>query len=605
MQRRTLSIAGLLVATLCACSGGSSNLSGSPVPTTTATPAPSPTSSAKPASTPSASPGVTPSPNATMAPSPAPTVQAEDVAFVVTVPAPATLSPAARARRLDVSASAQSVTVALGSTILATGNVAPGSSSCAAAGATRACTLGANAPAGSDAFTLTAYDQPNGAGNVLATGSVSATVPPAGSTPARVDVVLSGTIATLALAIVNAFPPVGTATTTPVLVTAYDADGNTIIGSYTSPIALSDADTTGATKLSATSLGSSASSAALTYSGLVPYLSTTITASFGGVSSVSQAFAPTPAFLTSWQVPSPTNPRYRNVSVADMVLGPDGNMWAVANSLAEVFKVTPSGAMTEYPLSNPDAYLERITVGADGDLWFAENANNAIGKIAPSTGTITTYPLPLGAAMQAEPDCVIEGSDGRVWFWDENKGILGAITTGGTVTEYPGALPSTAYVAGITSGADGNIWAADGNVNAIDKVSTAGVLLGTYPIPTPNASVFYLAPGPDGNVWFTEFNTSKIGRVTPGGSMAEWVTPTGASGPYQIVPGPDGRMWYGEMGAEVGLGKIGYISLDGSQSRDFLGDGRHLRSLAFDPKKKLWYVGGWVDEEQEFGTFGY
>jgi len=603
MQHRSSAIAaGFLTLALGACSGGAVNLQ-SPATNPTLTPSPTPSSSAKPAPTPTAHPTATPSPAAT--PTVAPTVQPADVAFVVTVPAPATPSLAMRAHRLDVSASAQSVTVALGSTILAIGNIAPGSSACVTSGSSRACTIGANAPAGNDTFTVTAYDQPAGAGNVLATGSVTADVPPAGSAPATVNVVLNGKIVTIALALGNAYPPVGTATTTPVVVTAYDADGNAIVGSYDSTIVLSDADSSGATKLSTTSLANSASTATLTYSGAVPYLSTTISAALTGVPGVSQTFAPTPAFLGSWDIPSSSNPEYPLIAVADMVLGPDGNMWAVANTFAEIFKVKPSGAMTQYPLPKANSDPERITVGADGDLWFAENGNNAIGNIKPATGTITTYSLPLGAKQQAEPNCVILGADGRVWFWDEDNAILGAITTSGAVSEYANALPPGAAVDGITSGPDGNIWVADQNANTIDKISTGGVLLATYSIPTADATVYYLAPGPDGNVWFTEFNTSKIGRVTPGGSFAEWATPTGSSGPYQIIAGPDGRMWYGEMGAEVGLGKIGYISTDGSQSRDFLGDGRHLRSLAFDRNKLLWYVGGWVFEEQDFGTFGY
>jgi hypothetical protein len=65
-------------------------------------------------------------------------------------------------------------------------------------------------------------------------------------------------------------------------------------------------------------------------------------------------------------------------------------------------------------------------------------------------------------------------------------------------------------------------------------------------------------------------------------------------------------MWFSEMGGEVGIGKIAYITTDGSQMREFVGDGEHVYDLAFDRSDTLWYVtsepfGG----AAEFGTFAY
>jgi streptogramin lyase len=597
MDRRNERLAlSLTLSLLCACSSGTANLA--PHASATATPAPSRTASPNPVptQTPTAVPTASAAPTATPA--------GANVAFTIAVP-PASAASSARAHRLDVSASAQSVTVAIGSTVLATGNVAAGSPACTSGPSTRTCTIAVVAPPGSDTFVITAYDAPNGTGNVLASGSVTLIAPPPGSAPATAAVTLNGTIARIALTIANPYPPVGTATTSPVVVTAYDADGNTVIGAYDAPVALTDADTSGATTLSPQSLGSSSSVATLGYSGAVPFISTTLTATLAGLPAVSQTFAPTPQFLRTWPIPVPPGPFRFAIAVSDMVLGPDGNLWSTANSGSEIEKLTPQGAITDYPLPTGGSNPERIAVGADGNLWFAENGNNAIGKIAPAGGTITEYAVPLGAAGQSEPNCVVLGSDNRIWFWDESNDVLGAITSAGVVSEYPGSIPATAAVEGITSGPDGNIWVADQTANAIDKVSTAGALLASYPIPTAGSNVYYLAPGPDGNVWFTEFQTGKIGRVTPSGTMTEWSTPTGASGPFVIVPGPDGRMWFGEMGAEVGLGKIGYITTDGKQSRDFLGDGLHVRALAFDRAKLLYYVGGWSFEPQEFGKFGY
>lgn len=565
IHRKSLGLAlGLIATALPGCSGGGSN----PAPAATAAPASTPTPTANPTASPTSS--------------------ANNASFVITVPS----GPAA---------SAQSATVALGSTILATVNVPSTSSSCTPEGTSRSCTIGAHAPAGSDTFTLTAYDQPNGSGNVLATGTVTAIL--SATTPTTIGVSMVGRIAALEVTIENPYLPVGAAATTSLVVTAIDADGNTVLGAYASPITLADSDTTGATSLSATSVTSSSTIVTLKYSGIVPFLSATITAAMPGLTPAAATFAPSPAFLQAWAAPPRPPPGFGEIAAADMVLGPDGNMWAVAESYAEILKVTPSGTISQYRLSGPDDFPEGIVVGSDGDLWFAENQNDAIGKISPSTGVITNYALPLGSMGSASPVCVTLGKDGKVWFVDQANNVVGSITTAGAIAEF--ALPKNAAGDGITSGPDGNLWLADQQHNTILKISTSGALLATYPIPSGNSGVYYLAPGPDGNVWFTEFSASKIGRVTPAGSFAEYATPTGSAGPYDIVPGPDGRMWFGEMGAEVGLGKIGYITTDGSQARDFIGDGRHVRSLAFDRTKKLWYVGGWVVEPQVFGTFGY
>jgi streptogramin lyase len=590
---------------LCACSGGASNprpaaLHATPTAGATSTPAASATPTSMPAATPTPAPS-----SAATAPS-----AGNDAYFVIVVSAPSSgLAASSRRHPLDVSASAQSVTIALGSTILATRSLAAASCTPLANGFGHTCTVGANAPAGSDTFTITVYDQPGGAGNVLASGTVTATVSP--SAPVTVDVALDGTVVRFALTILDPNPPVGTATSTKVFVTGFDADGNVVLGNYPEPVTLADADTSGATSLSATTVTSSSAITTLRYSGAVPYESTTITATAPGFAPITATFAPTPAFLSFWGLPSLPPPFFFGAGPADIALGSDGNMWILGQSYSELMRVTPSGALTQYPLPSSSDDLMGLALGADGDLWFGENANSAIGKISPVTGTITEYPLPLGAGGFAQPNAVALGPDGKIWFLDFHTNVIGSITPSGTIAEYP--LPgkpepaglSTGEEGGLTAGPDGNLWVSVLDSNEILKVSTSGTILASYTIPTPNAEVIYLTAGPDGNVWFAEFGAGKIGRVTPSGAFAEYGLPEGlAAGPLALTPGPDGLMWFTEMSEEAGIGKIGSIALDGSHVEDYLGNGVHVRSLAFAPTRKLWYVvqpmfgGG-------YGTFGY
>lgn len=570
----SLALAGALFVLLSGC-GGSGGGSG-PLPTHSATPAP-------------------------------PLPQASNVQFVLHIPALTSTATAAVAnsgvRPKDFSASTQSVKVAIGRQVLVVADVSTTSPLCkAASGGGRDCTIGVAAPNGNDQFLITAYDQPNATGNAIAQATLQAAV---SAQPTTVNVAVAGTVVKLKVALSNSYPPIGTAVSVNVIVTALDVDGNAVLGSYTSPISLQDSDTSGATSLSATAVGDASSPIVLNYTGAKPFGSATITASLSGVASASTTFAPSPSFLNAYPVPQVPVGRggMGYPGIWNIAKGSDGNMWAVATGYAEVLKVAQDGTMTAYPVSDTGDQLQGLVAGSDGNLWFAETGNNSIGKITTS-GAVTEYPLPYTVA--ALPTCVGLGKDGNVWFWDDWSQLLGSITPSGTVTEYQ--FPSTASINGIVTGADGNLWMTDIGDNAILKASISGQLLATYPIPTNNSQPYGLAAGPDGNVWFTEFNANKVARITPSGTVSEFALPSGSGAPIAITAGPDGRMWFAEMGPAAGVGKIGYITVDGTQSRDFFSDGDHVHDLAFDANGTLWFLGlrqlsffG----TQEIGTFAY
>ncbi len=533
-------------------------------------------------------------------------VQSANVQFVVKIPAITSVSGTLRARSaarpMDFSPSTQSVAIAIGANVLKTADVSASSSLCTAAlGGGRSCTIGVTAPTGSDQFTVTAFDGTNGTGNTIAKGTVAATV---SSQAVTVNVAVTGTIAKLSLVLANPYPPVGTAATVNVTVMGIDVDGNVVMGPYPSPVSLQDSDASGATSLSTTTAANSSTAITLNYAGVQPFGSATITASLSGFASATAIFAPSPAFLNTYVVPS--TGRFP-VGPWNIAKGPDGNMWVAATGTSEFIKVTPDGTQTAYALSQPSDQLLGIVVGADGNLWSAESGNSAIAKITTS-GVITEYPLPASVPGLANPvtfpGSVTLGKDGNIWFADQAYNVVGNITPSGTITEY--ALPANAGVAGITSGPDGNLWMTDLGNNAILKVSTSGQVLASYALASSQSYPSGITAGPDGNIWFTEYGISKIGRITPSGTIAEFAIPSGTSIPISIVAGPDGRMWFAEMGPESGYGKIGYITVDGKQIRDFTGDGFHVHDLAFDAHGTLWYIADQLPfGVNEIGTFAY
>lgn len=89
----------------------------------------------------------------------------------------------------------------------------------------------------SDTFGVTTYDGPNATGNVLSQGSTVYAVP-AGQA-VRIPIVLEGTVAAVvAVTVANRNLPTGSAGSTTASITATDADGNVIAGSYQTPITL-------------------------------------------------------------------------------------------------------------------------------------------------------------------------------------------------------------------------------------------------------------------------------------------------------------------------------------------------------------------------------
>jgi virginiamycin B lyase len=181
--------------------------------------------------------------------------------------------------------------------------------------------------------------------------------------------------------------------------------------------------------------------------------------------------------------------------------GPDGALWFTEQEGNKIGRMTVAGTITaEYPVPAADAYPEGIAPGPDGALWFTEYRGNQIGRITMS-GAIAEYPLPA----DTEPVGIVTGPDGALWFTGD-LAVVGRMTTGGTVSEYllhPGYEPN-----GITAGPDGALWFALYNGGLLGRITTNGTI-SLYGAPT----YVGIASGPDGALWFTDTIGDKIGRA--------------------------------------------------------------------------------------------
>jgi streptogramin lyase len=236
------------------------------------------------------------------------------------------------------------------------------------------------------------------------------------------------------------------------------------------------------------------------------------------------------------EFPIPTNSR-----PWDITAGPDGNLWFTEQYSDQIARITPAGSITEFPIPPDDSKPLGsepwgITAGPDGNLWFTEQEGNRIGRITP-TGTITEFPIPL--SMNSPFDITV-GPDGNLWF--TAMGAIGRVTPAGEITEF-----STTGVDsfGIAAGADGNLWFTDID-GGIGRLTPGGAVT-RFPVPTTDSRPYSITTGSDGNLWFTEQNGNRIGRITPAGLITEFPIPTAASRPWGITKGANNDLWFTEF----------------------------------------------------------
>ena len=61
----------------------------------------------------------------------------------------------------------------------------------------------------------------------------------------------------------------------------------------------------------------------------------------------------------------------------------------------------------------------------------------------------------------SNPNSIVTGADGALWFTESYIKKIGRITTTGSITEY--SLPPVDYLVSITKGPDGALWFAAGS----------------------------------------------------------------------------------------------------------------------------------------------
>ena len=505
--------------------------------------------------------------------------------FIVTVPRGSTSSALRRAQ--FVAASTQSVSVVL---IPPSGTPAPPavmnisatSPNCTSTSSALTCTLAVLAPAGNDAFTITTYDGVNATGNVLATGAVTGTV--VANQANSFPVTLGGVPAKITLALSNAYLPAGVSGTTTLTVQAYDADANTIVGTYATPIGLSGSHLT-FVPASVTQSGP----VTVTFDGAA----TTVLAikASGGAVSAATNLTPT-SNVVKYPIPSGTANPFQ------IAQGPDGNIYfgeygptaplnngSIGGSVPKIGQLNPAtGTVSELPLNYSSPVGLYFT--SDGALWVAEEGNlgqGAVARITPfSTAGLDEQPVPIPSSTPQQPRYIAQ-RNGSLYvseYYGSTISVIAPPAAGFTIGPnshlYFGNAAFSAAprgFQGIALGSDGNLWVAESGIQAFGKVTSYALGAATmtdYPMPVPTSAAAgtycpeTIAAGSDGNLYVTAASDGSganvpyglLFQLTTSGAYTNIPMPTVNDGPYIIQPGASGTLYFSDFGAVGGIGKL-------------------------------------------------
>jgi streptogramin lyase len=232
--------------------------------------------------------------------------------------------------------------------------------------------------------------------------------------------------------------------------------------------------------------------------------------------------------------------------------GSDGNYWFLEFNPGNVARLTPRGAITEYPIPGTGVGPNQIVQGPDGNMWFT-TTGNTIGTINVKTKVIKQYPLT--AYSYVDPNGIVADRDSHsLYFTGNQNNTIYRITTSGAITPLGIATGSPFDLQNIAIDGD-TLWFAEGMGDKIGRISTHGGSVTEYTLPT-GSSPHGIVIGLRDNVYFADSGNNTIGKLG-NGRITEYATTPGAV-PVNIVNGPSNQLWF----TEVSAGAIGVFLQD-------------------------------------------
>lgn len=336
------------------------------------------------------------------------------VSFLVVVPPPSAMR---NRPKVILPSNATSVTFTIDSVngtaysgTPTTETLSSSNAACSSVDGQLSCLFNLSAPVGALVYTVTVY---NGT-TVIAEGNVAVTT--TSGTTVTAPLTLTGTVAKIAITGPSS-AVAGIAATYALTVQAEDSNGNTILGTYTSPITLTDSDTSGSTSITtsgsdsppAGELISSSDTATLNYNGGTLSSAATIGASASGVSAsnvTTATFAPATNYLaqsgsvsfgvTSYELdgynatPTPTaSPAWSTSTSAPVPIATGQSFDGVTNAIG-VTGLSATDSLTENDTVCCSTYLSPTSTTYY--VWSGGSGSATLGLLGFSDSQNTYYP---------------------------------------------------------------------------------------------------------------------------------------------------------------------------------------------------------------------
>jgi len=420
--------------------------------------------------------------------------------------------------------------------------------------------------AGSNTFTVNLYDQAKGAGKLLSTAQVIATLFVNRANTVKVATI--GIPVSIKLTLDRPVVRMGIATTVQLTVAANDADGNAITGPYMQAVNLTNSDTTGAIQLAGTtatgpttlsvsyngsktgaaSLGVSGFTGSVTTATLTPQLEpnggVVTTLAGNGTSGYTDGTGTTAEFNCPYSVAVDGQ---GNLYIADTYgqrirrLDTNGVVTTLAGD-GTIGRTDGSGTAAEF------GYPVGIVRDSQSNLYVTENGNSTIRKIS-SGNIVSTFAgdgspgTTDGSGPSAEfnkPWGIAMDKPGNLYITEQGNNDIRMIDTSNNVTTLAGNGNSTGgfidgtgtaaqfnQPAGIAVDGTGTLFVADQGNQSIRMITPGGVVTtlagngtGGTADGTGTAATFYNPSGVafdgSGNLYITDTGYNIIRMITPG-----------------------------------------------------------------------------------------
>ncbi len=273
-----------------------------------------------------------------------------------------------------------------------------------------------------------------------------------------------------------------------------------------------------------------------------------------------------------------------------IVLGPDGNLWAVEAAAGKVVRMKPDGSILgRIPVG---ALPASITAGPGGRLWVAVTGADKLVWIDATSPSPSAHDLPTDVFSDCGPVAVEAGGNGRIYFSMPNDGngtcaAPGKVGytnddgSGGTGTADLGR----AYDLQVSGG---KLFVPDFEGNVVRRVALDNALTVESTVAVTGGNPDGIAADTAGRIWTTLFTTGKVAyfpATQQNGAASEMSPANGALQlPFGIVSGPDGRIYV------TGSGSANLVRIDPAtlQSVAYPVPGGRPWQIVTGPDEDLW-----------------